>query len=393
MISVPGFLLRDAGSMRVGSTVPSRLGHRLKVPVLTDAARLPAVSPGQGASSLAVLTRCGAGDAATCTAASATARAAGVHLIPVAGRDLRADPKAITALAELRPRRVLAVGSGFGPADRLAARVAVAKTGTQLPAGGQRLFPGHRLVALYGHPGTPSLGVLGERALPASIVRAQKVAASYQSLSSVPVVPGFEIIATVAQRDPGPDGDYSGEAPVGLLKRWVTKANAAGLYVVLDLQPGRATFLDQAKLYADLLRRPNVGLALDPEWRLAPGQKPLGQIGGVDAAEINAVSSWLAEMTASHKLPQKLLVLHQFRLSMIRDEQDLNLNHDNIQVLLHMDGQGTPALKDSTWQAVKAAAPEGVPFGWKNFHDEDQPTLSPIQTMAKKPAPLMISYQ
>lgn len=385
--------LHPTAVLSTGSTVPSILSHYLDVPILTDAERLPPVSPAQHASSLVILTRCGARDAATCTAASATARAAGAHVIPVAGQDLRADPHAIAALAEQRPRHVLAVGLGFVPADRLAARVLVAKTGTQLPAGGQVLFPGHRLVALYGHPDTPSLGVLGEQPLPASIARAKKVAARYQALSSVPVVPTFEIIATIAQRDPGSDGDYSGEASLGLLKRWVTKANAAGLYVVLDLQPGRATFLDQAKLYADLLRRPNVGLALDPEWRLAPGEKPLEQIGGVDAAEINSVSSWLAKLTASNKLPQKLLVLHQFRLSMIRDEQDLNLNHDNIQVLIHMDGQGTPSLKHATWQAVKAAAPAGVPFGWKNFYDEDHPTLSPTQTMAKKPAPLMISFQ
>jgi len=34
------------------------------------------------------------------------------------------------------------------------------------------------LVALYGHPGTAALGVLGEQDLPGSIARAQKLAAS-----------------------------------------------------------------------------------------------------------------------------------------------------------------------------------------------------------------------
>ena len=82
------------------------------------------------------------------------------------------------------------------------------------------------------------------------------------------VVPTFEIIATTLQGSPGPDGDYSSESSVESLRPWVTKAEKAGLYVVLDLQPGRANFLDQAKRYAPLLRMPNVGLALDPEWRL-----------------------------------------------------------------------------------------------------------------------------
>jgi len=263
----------------------------------------------------------------------------------------------------------------------------------ELPGGGRVLFPGRRLVALYGHPGTAALGVLGEQDLPGSIARAQKLAASYAALSDVPVVPTFEIIATTASSEPGADGDYSSESTVASLRPWVDQAAAAGMYVVLDLQPGRADFLSQARRYTDLLRLPNVGLALDPEWHLEAGQKPLQQIGGVDAGDINAVTTWLAGLTATTHLPQKLLVLHQFQLSMIRHEHKLDTHHAEIQLLIHMDGNGTPALKDETWAAVTAAAPPGLPLGWKNFYDEDTPMLTPTQTMAHHPAPLMISYQ
>ncbi len=69
------------------------------------------------------------------------------------------------------------------------------------------------------------------------------------------------------------------------------------MYVVLDLQPGRADFLSQARRYESLLARPNVGLALDPEWRLAPGQRHRAQIGSVSATEINRTSAWLADLT------------------------------------------------------------------------------------------------
>ncbi len=53
----------------------------------------------------------------------------------------------------------------------------------------------------------------------------------------------------------------------------------------------------------------------------------------------------------------------------------------------------SPDLKDGTWQAVKGATGDGVPFGWKNFYDEDQPVLTPQQTIAKEPTQNMISYQ
>lgn len=381
--------------LAVGAGLSERAGRLAHVDVVTDPARLPAVSPADGGGAVAVLVRSGgtADDASTAAAAGATAMAAGARVIAVAGDDPRADPDAIEALSKEPPDRVVAVGASFGPVQRLAARLRVVETGVELPAGGQVFFPGHRLVALYGHPGTAALGVLGEQGLSASIARAKKMAADYEPLSRVPVVPTFEIIATVAQGSAGPDGDFSGESSVAELRPWVEKAGAAGVYVVLDLQPGRANFLDQAKRYAALLRLPHVGLALDPEWRLGPGQRPLGQIGGVDASEVNSVISWLADLTAKNRLPQKLLVLHQFRLSMLRDEDDLDTGSDEVQLLIHMDGQGTPAMKDSTWEAVTHAAPKGVPFGWKNFCDEDHPMLSPAQTMTKRPAPVMISYQ
>ena len=322
-----------------------------------------------------------------------TARVAGARVIAVRGADPRADPAAIAALSAARPRQVLAIGAGFGPAGRLASRIAVAQTGVQLPGGGQILFPGRLLVALYGHPGAPALGALGQQGLPASIARARHAAAAYRALSRVPVIPAFEIIATVAQARPGRDGDYSYPSTVASLRPWVRRAAAAGMYVILDLQPGRASLLAQARRYQPLLELPGVGLALDPEWKLAPGQRPLHQIGSVSTSGVNTVIRWLAGLTAQHHLPQKLLVLHQFRLSMIRGEHELDTRYQDLAILVHMDGQGTPAVKQQTWQAITTAAPAGVFFGWKDFYAKDHPMMSAPQTMARTPQLSMISYQ
>ncbi|MFC4852782.1 hypothetical protein [Actinophytocola glycyrrhizae] len=326
-------------------------------------------------------------------AAVATARAAGAAVVAVHGTDPRADPAAIEALHAAPPGAVLAVGGAFGPAERLRSRLTVAATGGQLPGGGQVVLSGRRLVCLYGHPGTASLGVLGEQGVDAAVDRARQVAKEYEPFSDVPVVPAFEIIATVAQGSAGADGDYSGEASVESLRPWVERARETGLYVLLDLQPGRADLTAQARRYEPLLRMPHVGLAVDPEWKLGPDQLPLQQIGGIDAAEINRTAAWLAALTAEHALPQKLLVIHQFRLSMIRNEHALDTSHDELSLLIHMDGQGTTAQKNATWRAVVNARPEGMPLGWKNFYDEDHPMLTPAQTMAHEPKPLMITYQ
>jgi hypothetical protein len=123
----------------------------------------------------------------------------------------------------------------------------------------------------------------------------------------------------------------------------VEAAGAAGLYVMLDLQPGRADFLTQARRYEPLLAQPHVGLALDPEWRLRPDQRHREQIGSVPVEEINSVITWFADLTRDRGLPQKLLMIHQFRTSMIVGRDRLDTSRDELCVLIHADGFGTQA--------------------------------------------------
>jgi hypothetical protein len=352
-------------------------------------AELPATEPAPAVEGLTVLVS----DPEADVAAAATAKASGARVTVVAGADPRADRDAIAALAEHPPESVLAVGEAFGAPELLRRRVDVAATGVEIPGGGQVLYPGRRMAALYGHPGTPAMGVLGEQGVEASITRAQGLADQYQPLVREPVVPAFEIIATVASRGAGPDGDYSDESTVEDLRPWVDAAREAGVYVVLDLQPGRTDFLTQAQRYEELLREPHVGLALDPEWRLAPDEVHLEQVGSVHVDEINRVATWLADLTRDELLPQKLLLIHQFRAAMIVDRGQLDTSRDELSVLIHADGFGTAAQKFATWNALQGGQPPNITWGWKNFIDEDQPTFTPAQTVAIRPSPVFVSYQ
>ncbi len=361
----------------------------LDVEVATEAGDLPGLADVDPVPGTTVLTT----GAPTDAAALSTADAAGAAVVTVAGGDPRADPAAIEALAAAPPTRVVALGAGFGTAEVLAARTATAATGVQLPGGGQLVLDGERYVALYGHPGAPALGLLGEQDLGATVARAQQLARSYRPLSEVPVVPTFEIITTVASAGPGTDGDHSSETDREELLPWVEEAERQGVYVLLDLQPGSTDFLTQAKRYETLLAHPNVGLALDPEWRLEPGQKHLEQIGSVTAAEVNTVSAWLAELVHEQRLPQKMLVLHQFTASMITDIGTLETGHDELALVVHADGHGTQGAKAATWSRIVAGAPGGVALAWKNFVDEDSPMATPAQTMAVQPTPVLITYQ
>ncbi|MBE1523558.1 hypothetical protein [Nesterenkonia lutea] len=263
----------------------------------------------------------------------------------------------------------------------------------ELPGGGDTLFPDRRFLAAYGSPGIPALGVLGEAEAEDTAERVKFYAEQYQKHSEEPVQPAFEIITSVATGDPGPDGDYSNALDPEVIEPWVELAAEEDIYVVLDLQPGLATFLEQAELYEDLLAQPHVGLALDSEWRLSEGQRHMQQIGTVTAEEINEVSDWLAELTAEHELPQKMLLLHQFKHTMIQNREDVDTSHEELAIVLHADGHGSPDLKLETYEALQEGLSEDIWLGWKNFYDEDSPTFTSEQTYDVDPKPWFVSYQ
>ena len=279
--------------------------------------------------------------------------------------------------------------------DDLAWQLEVVRRNDEIPGGGLLMFgegEGRRLVAMYGHPVTSALGVLGEQGPEEGIDRLRSITDGYGA-DGATVLPTFEIIATVASAGAGRDGDYSSETARDVIQPWIEIAAANDTYVVLDLQPGRTDFLTQAKIYEDFLRLPHVGLALDPEWRLKPDQVHLRQIGTVDAAEINRVIEWLAAIVREEALPQKLLIVHQFRFSMITNRALIETPPE-LAVLIQMDGQGSLEAKYSTWNAL-TLEPDADRFwwGWKNFYDEDSPTATPEQVLELTPVPVFVSFQ
>ena len=323
------------------------------------------------------------------TAVGAVAAAGrGEALLPVDAQDLRAGRERTDRLRRAEVERTVLVGELTDEADW---QLATVLEGEPLPSGGFRLFEDERMVALYGSVETSVLGALGEQGLDEAVERVRTVAEPYGA-DSARVLPAFEIITTIASADEEPTGDYSRRTAIEVLRPWVDRAAEEGIYVFLDLQPGRTDFLTQAKEYEELLREPHVGLALDPEWRLGPEQFHLEQIGSVAAAEVQEVADWLAALTREHQLPEKLLVLHQFRFSMLPD-RDTIVAPPELAVVVHMDGQGPIAVKYDTYDAITAGVEDRWLWGWKNFYDEDTPTPTPAQVLELDPLPVLVTYQ
>lgn len=354
---------------------PAALIRGLAVPIGSDFVWLvPATQPGLALS------------------AAAMGQAVGASVVAYEPGDILGHPELGAALSGRTPSAIRYVGAE-PPASPW--EIEVLLRGVQVPGGGYRVFPAttpRRYVALYGNPHTPALGALGEQGPADSLTRMQPLLTEYGSDGSQ-VIPTFEIIASVASAGPT-DGDYSEEWDPAAFEEWIRFAGDNGLYVVLDLQPGREDFLTQARQYEELLRLPYVGLALDPEWRLLPDQVHLRQVGHVQAAEVNTVVDWLADLVRDNGLPQKLLLVHQFKFSMIADREALK-QRPELQMVIQMDGQGPIPTKDETYAVLTAGTDEAHwRWGWKNFYDEDSPeTASPAYTINRSPIPVYVSYQ
>lgn len=259
----------------------------------------------------------------------------------------------------------------------------------QLPGGGREILPAHRVVAYYGNAQSAALGVLGETGPQDAAPRLAAAAVPFATPDR-PVLGAFELIVSVVQGSPGPDGDFTAPTPPEQIQPWLDAARANKFLLILDVQPGRASFVDEVKRYEPFLRQPDVSLALDPEWRMGPTEIPGKTIGSVDVAEVNEVSAWLSDIVEQGNLPQKLFVVHQFTTSMITNREAL-ADRPGLATVVHIDGFGTPSQKLEKYQALQL----GPPFynGFKLFYDEDTDMLTPAKALALQPPPDLITYQ
>ncbi len=244
------------------------------------------------------------------------------------------------------------------------------------------------MVAYYGHATTGVLGVLGETPPEQALARLQAQAAPFAA-SGRPVMPVFELIATLVTANPGDDNLYRRRTDHALIQPYLETIRSAGGRLILDIQPGRADFEDEVRSYEPLLLHPEVGVALDPEWVVGPTQTPQGRIGTVDAEAINRVSAYLSTLVVANDLPNKVLIVHRFRPDMVTNTEAI-LSPPGVTVVFHADGEGSPGAKLGDYFGL---LPDRFARGIKLFFDEDTRLMTPAELLALEPQPDFVSYQ
>lgn len=288
---------------------------------------------------------------------------------------------------------VLAVASPFqsgGGDDAEGERASARQQLPQLPGGGRRILPDKRVVGFYGHPTDDELGALGIGPPADAAQRLLRQARAYQHPRR-PVLPAMELLASIATADPGAEGDHSLRTDDATIGRYLRAARSVGAILVLDIQPGYADFLDETRRLQRWLKEPDVSLALDPEWKVPEGTVPGEVIGATSAAAVNEVSWYLDMLTRVNRLPQKLLLVHQFTDEMIVDEDAIE-QREWVAVALNVDGFGTREAKTSKYHDFAAELP-WADKGFKLFYREDEGLMTPQEVVRLRPSPAIVVYE
>lgn len=258
------------------------------------------------------------------------------------------------------------------------------------------ILPASRIVAFYGNPHSKGMGILG--ALPPDAVIAQLARECGRWAAAdplVPVQPALQLIAVVAQLDSGRDGMYRARVDSSTIEREYQLAHRANAILILDIQVGKSTLQKELPRLAPFLSRPDVHLAIDPEFSIKTNSRPGKVVGTFNAADVNYASRFLRALVDSNHLPPKVLVIHRFRGPMLTGTKDIELDA-RVQIVIDMDGWGTPARKRESYRAFVQRYP--VEFtGFKLFYHNDTKggsrMMTPLEVLSLWPRPLYIQYQ
>jgi hypothetical protein len=248
-----------------------------------------------------------------------------------------------------------------------------------------------RIVAFYGSPLGPGLGVLGNSLPKTMLAQLRAQADAYQQIDpEAVVIPAFHMVTTVADAYPDEDEDYNHRLSHDVIREWIDWAAEEKVWVILDIQPGRGDPLAEFDLIEPFLHETHVHLAVDPEFIVDGDGVPGQNLGRIDGATINEFQARLDEIARSIGVT-KVLIVHQFDDRMIADKDAIE-NVWTVELVWDADGFGSPGAKIADYQQYRGEAgfEKG---GFKLFYREDDPLMTPAQVLGLEPGPSIIIYQ
>lgn len=265
------------------------------------------------------------------------------------------------------------------------------------------------------------MGILGRGTPAAMVSQLEQVSKAYAAADpSHPVQPALELVTVVAQASAGPNGWYSAMMSTSTIQQELALANAHHFLLILDVQIGHGSVKHYVKALEPFLKQPNVELALDPEFDMAPGNIPGKEFGRMYAQSINWAADYLSHLAVRQNEAQKILIVHQFRKSMLPDWYNIR-TAPRVALVKDMDGFGGQQIKQSEYQYYIGT--QATPCFWhasvapqiahynlgayhllmevrhpvcgaiKLFYRQDTHLFTPKQVVQLDPSPMIVIYQ
>ena len=277
------------------------------------------------------------------------------------------------------------------------------------------ILPTHRVVAFYAVPGAEATGPAYQLS-PSMLSDLRTQAAVYQQLDPAhPVQPGIDLVSSVPDAYPGPEGFYSHHLDPATIQSYIDFCQQNGLILFLDLDFGWTPVQQEVNFFLPYLERYSfVQLAVDPEWMFPRHDGiPGTNLSNVRSSDLNPIIEMLAAIPMKYHVPRKILLLHQYRpdgdglatpynagVAEIADKRNL-INDPRVDLVIHIDSvggfpgdQADKTYQYNTWVGQDMQKYHNFRYGgFKMFyHIEAKTLMTPQQVLALQPPPMLITY-
>ncbi|MBQ5780578.1 MAG: hypothetical protein IIW10_01340 [Spirochaetaceae bacterium] len=257
----------------------------------------------------------------------------------------------------------------------------------------ESVFEKNDVIAFYGNPRTPVMGIIGQYSLEILAQKLKEFAFGYDEANGERgVIPCFYLIYGTCWK-----GGDIGYLETEQVVEFIEFAQKNNWLVILDHQIGKYSVKHAVSKLLPFLQYDNVHLALDPEWKT---ENPMKEIGSITADEINdareQIETFLDENSIGGK---RFLIIHQFNPKMIRNSSDIENSGNTVELVHSMDGFGSPDLKRQSYD--RNVQLSNIPLkSFKLFSPPviknagfDNPMMSPKEVLSLDPPPVLIMLQ
>jgi hypothetical protein len=230
-----------------------------------------------------------------------------------------------------------------------------------------------------------------------------------------PVQLGIDLVVSVPDAYPGPQGTYSHHVDAGTIQSYLDFCRKHNL-LFLDLDFGQAPIMSEVNFFLTYLEKyAFVHMAIDPEW-MFPRRNgiPGVNLSNVRASDLNPIIEAVAAISMRYHVPRKILIIHQYRPDGdgLKDPYDpgqaeIAAKHDllydpRVDVVIHIDSVGgyPGDIHDKTLQYTEWVQQDMAKYGnffyggFKLFyqHEARVRLMTPKEVLLLNPPPMVVTY-